>query len=184
MEEIFVIFYVLTSFFGIQDATLVAEKTMVSVNPVQKEITITQENLCAFIQTPADRLKAAEQWENIKNWKEQDVPWANELAPFTVKNLSIKKTGDNDQPQLVMRYNSEKDLRALGIWYNANKQQFAINFVPQQHIETTDGVLEDQYWRFHGGASFSFTIEPFLELPDEQKKALVPLSTLLSKKKM
>lgn len=84
------------------------------------------------------------------------------------------------QPQLTLTYRDEKDLQAMGIWYNAEKNQFSINHVPSDNLQTQNGKLIGNYWIFDGDASFSFTLEPFKDLPQNYQNFKQPLVQILA----
>ena len=76
-------------------------------------------------------------------------------------------------------YAKENDLRALGIWYNADENQFSINHTPSYNIKTKNGKLNGNYWYFCSDSAFSFTIEPFLQMPKNYQQMKVPLREFL-----
>lgn len=180
MEQIKILFFVLGSFFGIEDGRIAADKTTVTIDPKNQEIEIIQENLFAIIQSEKDTALGLEQWDKLFNWKERKTLWSKELDSFPVKNFTLIPKKKTIQPQLTLSYSNEKDLRALGIWYNAEKNQFSINHIPQENIKTENGKLEGNYWVFNGDSTFSFTIEPFLQMPESYQKFKRPLKELLN----
>lgn len=54
------------------------------------------------------------------------------------------------QLHLTLRYATEKDPWALGIWYNEEKNQFSISHIPSYHIGTNEGILQENYWVSEG----------------------------------
>lgn len=183
MEQIKIIFFVLTSFFGIEDGRITAEKTIVTIDPKIHQIKIIQENLFTVIQPEKDTTIILEQWDKLRYWKERKTSWAKELDSFPVKNLSFTPIKDSIQPHLTLSYLKERDLKNLGVWFNENKNQFSVNNISQHNIKTSDGKLEGNYWVFNGDSKFSFTIEPFLKMPENYKKLKKPLKELLENKK-
>jgi hypothetical protein len=181
MEQIKILFYVLSSFFGIEDGRIAAEKTTVTVYPKSQEIEIIQENLFTIIQSENDSTILAEQWKTIINSKESTISWVKDLDNFTVKKLIFSTSKNTIQPHVMLRFTTEKDLRAMGIWYDAANNKFSINHIPKDNIKTKDGKLEGNYWVFNGGATFSFTIEPFLEMPENFQKIKKPLEEIIYK---
>ena len=184
MEQIKIILFVLTSFFGIKDGRIAADKTTVTINPKTQEIEIIQENLFTVIQSKKDRTLILEQWNQLKYWKERKISWAKELDSFPVKSLSFTTIKKTIQPHLVLTYSKEKDLRMLGISYNAEKNQFSINHIPEENIKTKSGELVDHYWVFNGDSKFSFTIEPFLQMPEKYKKLKMSIKEILEDNKI
>ena len=181
MEQIKILFFALASFFEIENGRIAADKTTVTVYPEKKEIHIIQENLFSMIQSENDGTLVLEQWRALLSFKESNTSWAKELAGFPAKKLSFTPEQDKIQPHLTISYSTEKDLEALGIWYNANKHQFSINEIPKQNIKTNDGKLSGNYWYFSAESTFSFTLEPFLEMPKNYQQFKKPLESILEK---
>ncbi|WP_417196561.1 hypothetical protein [Bizionia sp.] len=182
MEQIKILFFVLSSFFGINDSQIAAEKTTVIISPKSQEIEIIQENLFTVIQSEKDTTSVLEQWKKLVNAEADNTyAWAKDLENFPIKNLTLKSIKKNIQPHLKLNYSTEKDLRVMGIWYNKEKNQFFINHIPQQNLKTTDGKLVENYWIFDGANTFSFTIEPFLQMPENYKKFKKPLNEIVNK---
>ncbi|QIE58231.1 hypothetical protein G5B37_01205 [Rasiella rasia] len=179
MEQIKVIFFALASFFGIEDGRIAADATTVTINPQKKEIVIIQEDLFSVIQNEKDKAIALVQWDALLHYKELNMTWAKELASLESKTLIISPKKDIIQPRLTFTYTNEKDLRGLGIWYNAEKDEFSINHVPRYNLSTDNGHLSGNYWVFQGNKTFSFTLQPFLEMPEQYKNFKQPISELL-----
>jgi len=183
MEQIKIIFFLLTSFFGMEDGRIAADKTTITIYPKNQKIEIIQENLFTVIQSEKDTTLVLEQWDKLLSWKEKKISWAKELDSFPVKNLTLRPIKKTIQPHLILTYSNEKDLRMMGIWYNPEKNQFSINHDPQENIKTKNGKLVGNYWVFNGDSTFSFTIEPFLQMPEKLKKLKTPIREILMKNK-
>ncbi|MBQ0734953.1 hypothetical protein [Aquimarina celericrescens] len=183
MEQIKIIFFALSSFFGIEDGRIAADKTTVTVFPENKEIEIIQEKLFTVIQSEKDNTLVLEQWDKLYYWKERKTSWSKELDSFPMKNFNLTPIKNKIQPNLTLTYSNEKDLRKMGIWYNTEKNQFSINHIPQHNIKTKDGKLIGNYWVFNGDRTFSFTVEPFLQMPENYQKFKQPLRELLTENK-
>lgn len=179
MEQIQIIFFALTSFFGIEDGRIAADKTTVTIYPKTQKIEIIQENLFTVIQSEKDTILILDQWNKLRSWKERKTSWAKDLDSLLVKNLTFTTVNKTTQSHLVLTYLKEKDLQKMGIWYNAEKNQFSINHIPQHNIKTNSGRLEDNYWIFDGYSKFSFTVEPFLQMPEKYKKLKIPINKVL-----
>ncbi|HBY67653.1 MAG TPA: hypothetical protein DEG69_07815, partial [Flavobacteriaceae bacterium] len=118
MEHIAIIFYALSSFFGIEDGLIAAEKTEVTIYPKVQQIEIRQEGMFTIIQSKKDSTLVLEQWDKIFNWVERGTNFAKELNNFPVKKLTITSSKSGFSPYLTFSYLNEKDLRTMGIWYN------------------------------------------------------------------
>lgn len=179
MEQLKILLYVLATFFGIENGQFVAEKTTVTISPQNKEIKIIQENLFTIIQSENDKILALENWNKLIEAKEGKISWSKELEHFPIKEIHFTCINSTVQPHLTLCYSKEKDLQALGIWYDSEKNQFAINYNPQLNIKTKNGKLTNNYWYFNGDNTFSFTIEPFWQMPEKYQKLKVSLKQLL-----
>lgn len=179
MDQINIILYILTSFFGIENGRIAADKTTVTIDPKNQKIEIIQENLFTFIRSEKDTTLILKQWNKLQYWKERKTSWAKELDNFSTKNFDLIPFKKTIQPHLILNYSKEKDLQAIGIWYHAEKKQFSINHIPQQNIKTKSGKLVENYWIFNDNSKFSFTIEPFLQMPEKYKKLKIPIEEIL-----
>jgi len=184
LEQIKILFFALASFFGIEDGRIASEKTTITIYPQNKEIQIIQERLFTVIQTKEDSTMVLEQWNKILDSKEKHtLTWSEELNDFSVKNFNFTLVKNTIQPHLTLNYTKEKDLRNLGIWYNEERNKFSINNIPQHNIKTDDGKLEGNYWVFNAENAVTFTIEPFLEMPESYQKLKKPLKEILKSNK-
>lgn len=177
MEEINILFYVLGSFFGLTDNRIAADKTTVILYPKSQEIEIIQENLFTIIQSSKDTAYVVNQWETIIDEKNNE--WTQELNGFGNKSLKIDTTNDQIITHIRFSYTDENDLRLFGIWYNSEKNQFSINHIPNETIKSKDGSLNGNYWIFKDKSTFSFTLEPFLQLAENYKRNKVKLEKIL-----
>jgi len=180
MEQIKILFFVIGSFFGLEDGKIAADTTTVTINPIQKEITIVQEKLFTVIQTVQDKETVLKQWNLLYNSQDTATPWAKELTSFTNKTITYQETDGGISPKITLQYKTEEDLRALGIWYSKEKNQFSINHIPQQHLKTEDGKQDGNYWFFNATETFSFSLQPFIELPEQYKKLIVTIEELVT----
>ncbi|WP_036156874.1 hypothetical protein [Maribacter forsetii] len=178
MEQIKIIFFLIGSFFGIENSRIASDKTIVTIYPEKHKIEIVQENLFTIIQTEKDTALILAQWEQLANWKENKLPWAKELENFTNKNVTIENNEGAIAPRISFNYTDEDDLRALGIWYNKEKNQYSINNIPREHTTSENGKLEGNYWIFEGNSKFSFAIEAFIDLPNEFKKSKLAITEI------
>lgn len=180
MEHIKIIFFFLSSFFGIEEGRIAADKTTVTIHPKSQEIEIIQENLFSIIQSEKDTIIVLEQWRKLVDTKEGTYSWAKDLDNFPVKKLILKATKETIQPHVNLKYLIAKDLSVMGIWYNEEKNQFSINHVPQENLKTKEGKLVDNYWVFNGDDTFSFTLEPFLQMLESYQKFKKPLNEIIN----
>lgn len=183
MEQIKIFFFVLASFFSTEDGGIVADTTTVTVYPEKKELVVVQENLFAIIRTEGDIPRILKEWDTLSHWKERELAWATELDSFAAKDVTLVTLEGKIQPLLTLSYTHEKQLRELGIWYNAEKNEFSFNHNPNYNIKTATGTLDGNYWVFSGDGSFSFTIKPFLDIPEQYLPFKKPLLELLQETK-
>lgn len=190
MEEIKLLFFILSSFFSIENERIAADKTEVRIFPQEQKIEIFQENLFALIQSKNDEALVLKQWDSLYNWKQNKTPWSKALDNFLVKDLKFNPEEMTTQthkvlirPYLTLKYKSANDLSIMGIWYNSKKNEFYINHIPEHNIKSKNGRLQGNYWVFSANDTINFTIEPFLNLNDKLKSSKVSLQELLRKHK-
>lgn len=183
MEEIKIVFFILTSFFEIEDGRIASDKTTITIYSQNKKIEIIQEGLFTVLETKKDSTLILEQWKKILDKKGKNKVWAKELNDFPVKSFNFTSTKNAIQTHIILNYTKEKDLRNLGIWYNEDRNEFSINNIPQYNIKTNDGKLEGNYWVFNAEDTVTFTIEPFLQMPENYKKLRRPLKEFLKTEK-
>jgi len=174
-----IIFFILASFFGVETGKIAADKTTITVSPGDKKIEIVQEELFAFIQSDEDSLKVREEWDRLINWSEKETGWSEMLNNFSSKKISFASVENKVQPHLTLSYSTETDLQALEIEYDRKDNKYLIENTPDYNITTKDGELIDDHWVFCGDSVFSFTIEPFLEMPSEYQQFKQPLGELV-----
>lgn len=183
MEQIKILFFALASFFGIEDGRFGAEKTRVTIYPQNKEIEIIQEKVFTIVQSENDKKLALEQWDDLIHWDERNIDWSKELDGFSAKSVNLSDEKNTIQPRIILKYSNTKDLQAMGIWFDSEKNQFSINNIPENNMKTESGKLTGNYWNFDGDSTFSFTIEPFLQMPGNYQKFKTPLKELLTENK-
>lgn len=183
MEQIKILFFALTTFFGIEGGLIAPEKTTVTIHPENKTIEVTQNNFFTITNSENEKTLVLKQWDKLYHWEKKQITWVKELDNFPTKRLSFTTENKKIQAHLKLNYANEKALKIMGIWYNKEKNEFSINHIPQHNIKTEFGKLEDNYLVFNGNNTFSFTIEPFLQMPEQYKKLKQPLEILLAENK-
>ena len=179
MEQIKIILFALASFFGIENGRIAAEKADITIYPENKKIEVVQEKLFSILQSKTDSTLVVEQWNKILDLKRDEEAWSEELNEFPLKNFELFTNNNTIQPHLILHYTEEINLKALGIWYNKEKNEFSINNIPQHNLKTDDGKLVGNYWVFKAKDTIAFSIEPFLQLPKAYEKLKTPLEKLV-----
>ncbi|MBR9853817.1 MAG: hypothetical protein GYB37_04460, partial [Algicola sp.] len=172
--------FISPAYFEIEDSFFFSSRRRHTIYPDSKEIEIIQERLFTVIQTEKDSALVVGQWNKIIAEEGKNVAWSKELGSFPVKSYNYELLKNKIRPHLIFNYSKEEDLRVFGIWYNKEKKQFSINNIPKHNIKTNDGQLENNYWVFSAEDKVVFTIEPFLQMPDNYKKLKKPLKELLA----
>lgn len=181
MEQINIIFYILTSFFGMERGAVAAETATITVDTANKTVTIVQENLFTVIQSATDKNAVISNWQSIAYAKPQAASWAKELDNLTNKEIKITTYESGSNATLSFSYVNEDNLRVLGIWHNREDNEFSINHIPKDNLETETGILKGNYWIFPGVETFNFTINPFKDMPDTFQKSKVSIGALVQK---
>lgn len=175
MEEIKILFFIVGAFFGVNQSNVIAEKTSVTVNPQEKTIVILQENLIAIVRNENDSLNVQNE---LKQIVQSNNPWSSEFTEYSKKekHFSISKDSTSLNLKISLTYNSDLDLKAFGIDKNTDGKFSMTNF-PKSHTKSADGTLGERYWNFEANKPFTFTEEPFTDIPEEFKiyiKSLLP----------
>ena len=168
MEPIKIFFFALASFFGVENQRILADKTTVTVYPQKKQIEIVQENIFAFVLNAKDLQLAQEEWSNVYHYKQNGKKWSQELAYFSDKKIEFSENEKGKIAKITLTYTHPNDMTVMGIWYNEDENQFAMNYIPE-HLKTKDGKKNGIFWNFGGNKNFSFTIEPFKTIPKNRK---------------
>ena len=175
MEEIKILFFIVGTFFGVDQSLVISETTTVTINPEEKTIVILQENLISLIQNESDSLKVLAELKLISQPEHQ---WSSEFKDFSNKAKCFY-ISDNEKTlnsKISLTYKNVTDLKVFGI--NKNKAgKFSMTNFPKSHIKSTDGKLGERYWNFEANKPFSFTENPLTDMPEEYrkfKKSLLP----------
>lgn len=176
MEEIKILFFIVGTFFGVNQSSIISEKTTVTIHPEEKIITILHENLISLIKNKSDSL-------NVKNELEKIVqpnhPWSSELTNYPKKEKIFYSSEDKQalNLKLTLTYTATKDLKVFGIELNKDGKFSMTNF-PKSHTMSEDGTLGERYWNFEANSPFSFTEEPLIDMPEQYlkiKKSVLPI---------
>ncbi|MGG6231844.1 hypothetical protein [Tenacibaculum sp. SDUM215027] len=166
MEVIKIVFFVLGVFFG-ENSRIGAEKTTVTVNPKEQTVTIVQENIFALIVKEGDSLQVSSELKKViaRNWRK-------EIEGYPSKSCTFYVTDDSNlNAKIILNYPSEKDLKDFALDFNHETKEFSLINIPDWNVETEDGALKGNYWRFRADNSFTFVVTPFKNMPDKFKNA-------------
>lgn len=167
MELIKIIFFVIGSFFGLENSRVVAEKTTVTINPEEKTIHVLYDNIITIIQNKSDSTTVQNELKKImnsnQNWDIDFESYAKKEKIFYAANGDTTLNG-----KLSLTYTNITDLKIFGIELDKNKKYTMTNF-PSSNMSSTDGVLGERYWTFNSDKSFTFVLEPMRNMPEEYK---------------
>ena len=183
MEQIKVVFFAILSFFNVENGRIASTKTTVTVDTTSQTVQIKQENLFSITKNELETKVVVDQWNHFITMMDKDSVWSEDLKSFTDKKVKIDTIEKGILPKITLSYSNTNDLRVLGIWFNELRNDYSINNVPAQNLKTSDGVLDGNYWVFKGDQVFSFTLEPFLDLPEQYQSFIKPLEEILSEAK-
>ena len=164
MEVIKIAFFVLGVFFG-ENSRIGAEKTTVTVNPKEQKVTIVQENIFALIVKEGDSLQVSSELKKIiaRNWRKEIETYPSKSCTFYVTD------NGNLNAKIILNYPSEKELKDFALDFNQETKEFSLINIPDWNVETEDGALKGNYWRFSADDSFTFVVTPFKNMPDKFK---------------
>ncbi|WP_296382010.1 hypothetical protein [Winogradskyella sp.] len=176
MELTKILFFLIGTFFGVEQSRVLSEKTTITINPEEKTIVVVQENIVSLIQNANDSLKVYAELKVIVQPKHQ---WSTEFKDYTKKEkcFFISDDGKTLNSKINLTYKTSTDLKAFGIDINKDGALSMID-TPKLNINSTDGKLGERYWNFDADKPFTFTIEPLTDIPEEYKaykKSLLPV---------
>lgn len=173
MEVIKIAFFVLGVFFG-ENSRIGAEKTTVTINPNEQTIIIVQENIFALIANETDSMQVSSELKKVvaRNWRK-------EIESYPSKSCTLYVTDEGSlNAKITLKYPSENVLRDFALDFNEEAKEFSLINIPDWNVETEDGALKGNYWRFSANNSFTFVVTPFKNMPDRfkgVKRSLLPI---------
>ncbi|WP_299680901.1 hypothetical protein [uncultured Dokdonia sp.] len=172
MELIKIIFFALGTFFGVENSRIISEKTHVKIDPEKHIITVTHEHLFTMVQKEEDSIRVANELYRIANPAAGDTryDWREELTTYETKTLVISTSPEQKQlnASIKLKYNTKEQLKDFAIEYVTEENSYALINIPEWNIETTTGVLKDNFWYFKDEISFS--LSPAENMPDAYRK--------------
>lgn len=175
MELLKITFFTIGSFLGIENNFIASEKVIVTINPIEQTIHITQYNLFSLTHTNSDTEKLKIE---VKTLQKKPTSWREELAEYPIKTLKFDIVSGNLNTHVSLQYNAPKGLKDYAISYDTEKNQYAFINIPRWNLQTNDGKIEGNYWFFDADKPFTFSLKPFINMPEEfkaYKKNLLPL---------
>lgn len=169
MESVKIFFFALASFFGIESQRILADKTTVTVYPQRKQIQILQENIFAYTPNEKDLPLAKQEWRNVYHYQQNQQKWSADLDCFSDKKIEFSTSKKGAAAKITLTYTHPNDMAAMGIWYNEDTDQFAMNYIPEDNLKTKDGKKNGVFWNFDGNKDFSFTLKPFKGISKNKK---------------
>ena len=86
MNEVKIFFIIIGTFFMREQPSLVAEKAVISVDPIKKQVVIVQKNLISTVEEQS--VAKTEEFQKLKN---KELHWVNDLNVFKTKKLVFRK---------------------------------------------------------------------------------------------
>ena len=166
MIEIKLLFFILGSFFLLEQPNLFAEKVKVYLDPVKKEVRIEQYGLLSS-EIESDIAKT-EEYRKIKN---NQVNWVKETDSFTNKRVEWHLS--DKEPKLVIHFNysNPADLEAMGIY--AKDDEVSVFEYENMKILAGKPTEEENFVTFNNkeliAFELTFPVENFVELKDGKK---------------
>lgn len=187
MIEIKAIVYILCSFFNTDEERILAETTVVSVDPIEKKVKIFLDETFAIIKTNEDFAATKVRLDSIVMWSETNSNWSKELDVFLSKNLEItyESYGDTSIPKsfaIELKYENEYDLEVFGIWFNKVFNQFSINKTTDINMYSDNAQPERLYVYFDASEEFNFIIKPYNNMSADFQEYKLPISEFLFEK--
>ncbi|WP_430412439.1 hypothetical protein [Kordia sp.] len=182
MEAIRLVFFVLGVFFGVETTSVVAEKTIVTVDPTSNVMEIHLKNLVAVYPKENDptlvEKEFSEMYANKGSWNSLFDTYLEKSIVYTSPKKGVLDA------TITLKYSKPEDLKIFAIDINREGKYSFIN-IPQWNVETTDGVQNSYYWNFEPNATFSFSLSPLKNAPETytiNKETIFVVWQLLKKK--
>ncbi len=169
MDPISIYFFALASIIGMDNTSIVAQKTNITINPIEKTLEVHLEDLFSIIMTTDDSLTVAHELQQI-------VEFHTNAGKKTAENLIIEDIvlSKNDQQlnaTLKGRYTDPKVLADAGISFEASATgEFSMINIPDWNIRSSDAVLKGNYWIWTADKPVTIVMESFENMPDEYRK--------------
>jgi hypothetical protein len=183
MNEIKVLVFVLCTFFQTEEDRIFAEKATVTIDPLEKIVEINLEDPFTIVKSNEDFAATRMQYDSIVYWSNTNTNWSKDLDHFVSKELhsSIEENLDLEMEnfKIILNYEDEKDLEAIGIWFNTTKNKFAINNTPDIHMTSETAEANKNYWYFDAEVPFGYILKPFANSTANFSKNKVYLKDVL-----
>ena len=166
MIEIKLLFFILGSFFMLEQPNLFAEKVKVYLDPVKKEVRIEQYGLLSS-EVESDIAKTAE-YGKIKN---NEVNWVKETDSFTNKRVEWHLS--DKEPKLVIHFNytNPADLETMGIY--AKEDEVSVFEFENMKILAGKPTEEENFVTFNKkeliAFELDFPVDNFVEIQAGKK---------------
>ncbi|WP_313367024.1 hypothetical protein [Sphingobacterium mizutaii] len=156
MNEVKIFFIIIGTFFMREQPSLVAEKAVISVDPIKKQVVIVQKNLISTVEEQS--VAKTEEFQKLKN---KELHWVNDLNVFKNKEVSIQENGNSVSLTVSFTYDKPEDLSIINIDYSESKFSTFID----EKIKglTGDFQIEEPYLVFKGNTPFSFEVSIYDE---------------------
>lgn len=166
MEVIKILFFVLGTFFGVENSEFAAEKTTVTHAAEDKTIRIVQEGLFAIMKNEKDSIRI---YQEVIAISKGEKHWDSELKNLRAKSLTFFTTPESLlNVEIVFTYKNKEDMSGLSLDID-REGNFSIINIPDWNLKSEDGYKDGNYWNFKSNEDFTFTLEPFKEMPDNYK---------------
>src|SRR5690606_27935811 len=118
MNEVKIFFIIIGTFFMREQPSLVAEKAVISVDPIKKQVVIVQKNLISTVEEQS--VPKTEEFQKLKN---KELHWVNDLNVFKNKEVSIQENGNSVSLTVSFTYDKPEDLSIINIDYSERSEE-------------------------------------------------------------
>ena len=160
MDEIKIFFIIIGTLFMREQPSLVAEKAIIHVDPIQKTISIEQKNLLST--TEIEDVTGTEEFLKLKN---QKLHWVKELESFSNKSYEIKENNGQISIFIHFSYSDPKDLNSLNISHSNG--QYAVFQEEKLEVISGQSSISEPYVLFNDDEAFSFSVRVFEDWLDQ-----------------
>ena len=169
MDPISIYFFALASIIGLENTSIMSQKATITINPVERNFEIHQEDLFAIIITEADSLVVAHEMQHIAAFIKTDQKrTANGLI---VDEIVFSSSDQGCNATLKGRYIHPQVWEKAGINIDSTSNySFNMMDFPDWKIISSDAVLIGNYWSWPTDKAVKFIMEPFNDIPQEYQQ--------------
>ncbi|MCH7397012.1 hypothetical protein MM236_03390 [Belliella sp. DSM 107340] len=164
MIEIRIIFFILGTFFGIDNSNILSESVQVEIDPESKTVIVYHKGLYTFIKDEEEIIIVLQELEILRNLNQvihTEEIQSNGQDTYDWIELELMSNKDDEKldAKLQLKYKDDEFLESMGISYSVKDKAYTMINFESDNIQSSVGELNGNRWYFK--EKLIFTIEPF-----------------------